>query len=64
MAAKKNSMKVVYCDFVAFLFLNQIHFFLESFSTHFTKQCFKCLLQMIKHIIEVIDVTIVEDSSG
>ena len=25
MAAKKNSMKVVYCAFVAFLFLFQIH---------------------------------------
>ena len=28
-------------------------FFLESFSTHLTYQCFKCLLHMNKHIYEV-----------
>ena len=50
------------CGFLACV--SQFPYFLESFSTHLTKQCFKCLLHMNKHINEVTDVTFVEESSG
>ena len=38
-------------------------FSLEIFSTHFTLICFKCLLDMKKHLYKVIPVTFVERSS-
>ena len=42
-----KTQKIKFCFFSCVLpFL----FFLESFSTHLTEQCFKCLLHMNKHI--------------